>query len=635
MSLASLNKELHSRDAHLDRTRFSETPLHPAEELEAEKAAFQKTEGWTPSFQEKGDLYLVSPGQSRRKKLMLWGGVLVFLLIALGVGAFFGVKYYLQNDRVLVALQGPREAKSGEPVTYTITYTNGNRAPLKSAKLLLTFPESFTPEPASGLTLSGARAERDLGEIAPGASLSQAISGTFFGPKGTAGILRATLQYVPTGSSSAFEAAGEFSVTVATAPLELELSSPRELGSGQALDYVATYRNTSDRLLKAVHLKFAYPAEFTWLGATPEASDGSDDFSLGDLAPGSTGKVVVHGTLVGNPDENKGVSAWIGTLGSSGQFQEYARAEQGTRITSSPLVITQTVNGEKALTALPGDTLEYRLNYKNQGVAGLRDVVITESIDTTYLDVSRLKLTSGAYNAEEKKIYWRAADLPALSRLEPGAAGEIVFTIPVQKAFHLGPGEEKHISIRALATIDSPDIQTTLGQNKIIGSNLMEVKLGALVAVGLSTSYDDKRLAGSGPIPPKVGQTTTYTVEVSLENSSNELGGNRVVLKLPSSVSYANRSVPEDASVQWNERTHELAWDPGTLSPGRPKELLFQVSVTPNASDAGRPMVLVAEAHFTGKERFTGRDIDVTRPALDNTITGSNFESSKDGTVAP
>ncbi|MEI9966675.1 MAG: hypothetical protein WDN67_03520 [Candidatus Moraniibacteriota bacterium] len=420
-------------------------------------------------------------------------------------------------------------------------------------------------------------------------------------------------------------------MTIATSPLTIEIEAPRELGSGQELDYVVTYHNTSPKLLSGVHLKILYPGEFTFLSANPAPENGQDDWLLGDLAPNQTGKIVVHGALNGNPNENKGIVALVGVI-QNGTLEEYARAEQGTRIIMSPLAINQTVNDQTSLTVLPGDNLLYRLSYKNQGQIGLRQVVITQSIDTAFLDVSRLKLSSGAYDASQKKIFWRAADIPELAELTPGETGEITFTIPVLASFTLGQNDQKTIAIRSVATIDSPDIQTPLGQNKVIASNVMQVKLGALVGLTVLTSYDDERLRGSGPVPPVVGQETIYTLAVRLENSSNDLTESRVTMLLPSSVAYVGRPVPEDVALNWNERTHELSWDAGTLSPGKPKQFLFQVSITPNASQAGRSVVLVSKATFTGKERFTGRAITVARDQIDNAINTS-FESAKDGTV--
>ncbi len=97
------------------------------------------------------------------------------------------MKYFLSNDQVDLAINGPREAASAEKVTYALTYTNGNRAALKDAKLLVTFPDNFLPDAEEGFIMEGSRGEKALGEVLAGQGGTQSISGTFFGPKGRLG----------------------------------------------------------------------------------------------------------------------------------------------------------------------------------------------------------------------------------------------------------------------------------------------------------------------------------------------------------------------------------------------------------------------------------------------------------------
>lgn len=619
MSLEETNKKLYRPELLPDPSAEGEV-IHSQGELAEERAAFGRTEGWKDQSVHQ-DIYLVNPEAARRKKLWIWGAIAATALVLLAGGAYFGVREYLRGDRVTVQISGPQSVASAEDVSYTITFRNGNRVALENARLTLRFPGTFRPAQTPDKTWSAERAEKSMGAVAPGTDAVETITGRFFGAQGESGRIEAVLQYTPAGTSGNFEVKQEITVTLATSPVALEIEAPRELGPGQMLDYVITYRNTSPETLSNARLSLEYPQSFTFFSADPGPENGTNEWRLGDIGPNASGKIVVHGALSGAPNESKTIVATLGVLQGDNTLRTYNRVERGTRLATTPLTVTQTVNGATELTALPGDILTYVIRYANQGSVGMREAVITQSIDTAYLDVSRLELESGAYDAAQKMIVWRASDIPALGRLEPGASGEIRFTIPVLEQFASAGGP---VSIRSVATIDSPDVQTPLGQNKIIGSNVIAVKLGAQVAFEVMPSVSDAPFDNSGPVPPRVGSETTYTLRVRVAASASELSGARLTLSLPSGVVYKGKSAPSDASVQWNARTNELAWNAGALRPDAPKELFFQVGITPNANQVGKPVVLIGRAAFEARENFTGRAVTAERANIENGIFGGS-----------
>ena len=632
MSLEKLNEDLHSRESHLERARRPEEPSHSPEETQQEALAFQKTETWQRDVL-KDEIYIVNPGAKRRKKIIIWGVAFFFLGLFAAGGIYAWSSFALKKESVVLGIEGPQNVASAEEVSYTITYRNTNRMAIKDATLYLSFPGSFRPEESGTLKITGLRAEQAIGDVASGGSGQLTVSGKFFGSKGEKGNIGATLRYSSGSTSGVFENTSELQVTVASSPITFEIAAPTELASAQELEYIVSYSNQSTETFNNLRIRLSYPEEFQYLRADPAPSTGETEWYIGSLAPKASGKIVVRGVLSGGRDQYKKIRGEIGILQGDSTLLAYSESERQTKMIASPLSITQSVNDKTGLTVLPGDTLRYTIRYKNDGNIGLRDVIITQSIDTTYLDISRLSLQKGAYDASQKKIVWRASDIPELARMEPGASGEITFSIPVLRQFALGENAEKNIVIRSLATIDSPDIPAILVPNKMVGSNLLLIKLGALVALNVSALYTDTVIPNSGPVPPVVGQETTYTLRVRLENSSSDITSSRVIVALPSGVVYKGKSSPEGMTLGYNARTNELVWEIGTLSPGSPKELAFQVGITPNQSQVGKPVTLVTKTIFRARDAFASRDVYAERGEVNNSVNDDPNPNAQNGTV--
>lgn len=638
MSLEELNEKLHGRDVHLDRAR-QHTPYDPGQGAPDPgiEAQFQKTEAWrdpigsNPSSVQELMFSDISTRKRRRRIALVLGGIAALILIG---GLIFKVRAMLFDEaRVEVAITGPKDVASAEETTFTVTYANDNWAGLDNVTLVLSYPESFHPEASGVLEIQGPLAEVSLGKIKANTQGKALITGKFYGSKGDIVYLKATLRYTPKGVATVFEKAARFGVNVASSPLSLEITAPLELAAGQDVEYVINYGNVSDLSFSNLRVKAEYPEGFQFVSAEPRPSEGESVWYIGNLNARAEGKIIVRGVLSGTRDEHKRVRGMIGFFQGDGKFVAYAENERQMRIIASPFSLTQTVNGLTDITVSPGEVLQYVIRYKNESDIGLRDAILTVEINPTLLDMSRLVLKRGAYDAARKLIVWKASDIPSLGKIEPGASGEITFSVPVLSI--IPPENEKNLSIRSLAKIDSPDIPTAIGANKIIGSNMLLVKLNSLVGIAVKTLYDDATFPNSGPFPPKVGQETSYTLRLNVTNSSNDLKQARISVMLPTGVHYNGKFAPGRETVAFNERTNELVWELGTFAPtrGTPRELVFQVTAIPSPSDAGRPLILMNSATFTAKDAFTDQNIRVEKGETDSFLREDKTYGSISGNV--
>lgn len=631
MSLEDLNRELHSRDTHLDRARLVVHDEHTQEEIETEKQAFQKKEDW--QIEPKQEIYLVSPDVKKaRKKKIYWAAGIISTLLILGGASFFGYTYLKRQSAVSIAISGPASVASAEQVSFGFAYENKSFNEVSNATLLLTLPEGFRADPNDKMIVTGRNAEIKIGTIIRGATGKVSVAGKFYGAKGDKKNIDAVLRFSPKGSSSQFESKDSFEVILASSPLLFEVTAPGEVGSGQQVEYELLYENKSPEVFRNTRVVVEYPEGFQFASADPAPGEGENVWFLSELKPNQSGKIIIRGNLSGTRDSVKVLSASIGTLQGDNTLFAYNTLEKRTKIIASPLSIIQEANGSTETIVNPGDILTYTITYKNESAIGMRDVIIMQTVDPRFLDMSQLKLEQGAYDEASKRIIWRASDIPSLSKLEPGQGGTITYRVPVASSFKL-ESNEKNVGIRSLATIDSPDIRTSVESNKIVGSNLLIVRVGSLVALTVTPYFTGSDFENQGPLPPVVGSETSYTLKTKVTSSSNELREARVVFVLPSGVVYKEKSSPEEETVEFNKRSNEVVWEIGTLAPGKEKVLQLQVSITPNASQAGKDIELVRVATFTAKETFTNKTVTSVREGITNSLSDDSGVSEKSGTV--
>ncbi|MGK2848612.1 MAG: hypothetical protein ACSLEX_00895 [Minisyncoccota bacterium] len=614
MGLKDLNEKLHGRDVHLGRMN-QHTSFDPGQGIADEnvQAQFENTEQWQgiESPVSHQELLRIQTIRYRRRHLLAFMAGSVATLLVLGYSIFFIRSHLFGEERVEVIITGPKDVASSEETTFTVLYTNNNWAGLKNATLTIAYPETFRPMSSAVGVINGSVLEIPLNDIDARTQAKILVTGKFYGSKGDLAFIRATLRYSPNRVSTVFEKTTQFGVNVASSPLSLDMEAPLDMAVGQNVEYVIRYSNTSDIPFSNLRLKAEYPEGFQFTGAEPHSSEGEAVWYIGNLNAHAEGKIIIRGVLTGISNEVKQMKILLGFFQGDGTFVAYTESQRQTRLVSTPFSLTQTVNGLTNVSVFPGEILRYTIHYKNESALGMRDAILSLEIDPSYLDMSQLILNQGAYDPARKLIIWKASDFPALRNVAPGADGEINFSVPVLNTLQLEAG--KNFIIRSTAKIDSPDVPTTLGANKIISSNTLSIKLGSVTRLTARALYTGTPFVNAGPFPPVLGQETSYTLHFNVVNTSNDLQHTKITITLPTGVRFVGKYLPEQETVAFNERTNELLWDIGTLSPNTPlgRELFIQIANTPAPNQVGRSLILMQQAVLTAYDAFTKKEVRI------------------------
>lgn len=619
MALDELNDKLHSRDFHADRVR-KPTMFEPQGVIpDIALPEISQTENWQdPAATLKAEETLVPHKPSPHRKYwrvlaMAVGGVVLVAILA-GMVVKINTSRFSENN-IKVALSGASDVSSAERVTFTFDYNNDNWVKLRNATIVFDYPESFHPDAAPDLAVSQSRAEKKLGDIASHSQGKVTLSGKFYGFRGEQAVLSGTLRYSPSTSSSTFEKRTQKNVRVASSSLFFEIIAPTELASGQEVQYEIHYGNDGEMSFPNLRVRMDYPDTFVFTDADPRPLDGNGStvWSVGTLGPHADGRIVIRGRLSGERDQQKSVHGAIGFFQGDGSFAMYSEHEKRTRVVASPLAITLSVNGQERSGVLDaGDGLDYVVQYKNEGNVGIRDAILTVEMNSPYIDPSTIQFEGGAqgsYNQSSKVILWKASDMSALSRIEPGQGGKAAFRVQTYSDMGGRFSTARELQYQSVAKIDSPDIPAIVGITKVVASSVFTMKFNTSVTHGVRVSYQDGTFSDSGPLPPVVGQETTYTLHYTLSNTWNDVEGGRVKILFPTGIRYTGQRSPESEKMVFNERANELSWDVGTLRAGTTRTLAFQVGVTPEPGNTGQDVALISQSTFTGKDTFTGQDL--------------------------
>ena len=611
MPLNDLNQELYDPNSKdiVNRTH-EQSDYTPVVNKADQASPFDPNEQWKQP--QKG----MSPTQKRN----VWIAVSLFFAVVFLVGGAMFYSWWMKNafhqDRVVVSFEGPKEADSIQNVKYIIHYQNNNRVTLKNAEIQLSYSENFQPVDNLNLKfLSTSASKIFLGDIKPMTVGQIELKGVFYAPKDSPVFIKGELHFVPSNGTSELVMDDQIGVNITSAPVVMNVSAPQQVVDGDTLEYAIDYKNLDTKNLPNVQVRIDFPDGFQMVSSLPRPSEKDSYWYVGGLDANQGGKINIQGKMNGNTNDAKNTIISLGSLDQDGNFIVYNKQEINMRLVAPVLAITQKISDKIDNIVKPGELLKYVISYQNKSEIGMRDSIITVDINSSILDFSKITVDNkGFYDAAKGTITWKAADLPSLAIIAPGTGGNVSFTVPIKAIIPVVGKTDKNFVISSLAKIDSPDIPTPINSNKIIGSNKLELKLASKVLFDTTGFFNDSKIKNSGAMPMVVGSETTFTMHWQVTNISNDISKVNVTSALPSGVRWTGQIYPANEKITYNERTNQIVWDAGDILAGTglltpPREVAFQVGITPEINQAGSSVVLLTKSIFTAKDLFAGQDV--------------------------
>jgi len=622
MELEELKRKLYKPGAEFEERLKEPEIFKPGREKEKIKLEqWQKTEKKKTFFTPKRKTYLFRLGI----------GLGVVFLIIIGLTIWRGLTSFDKN-KVSLEILGPERLVSGDEAVYTIKYKNNTKIVLKEVKLIFYYPSESQLQGTGDLIQT-----IDLDNLGAGEENKVELKARIIGLKDSKKTAKAKLSYRPSTINSHFENETEFSTEIFSVPLVLDFDLPDRLTSGQSFSFTLEYHNQAQVDFKDLRLELEYPAGFNLKSAEPLPVERDNIWSIGDLMSGAKGKIFLNGTIEGQEGERKSFQAKLGVL-KDNQFVSYAEIIEALQISVSPLFVSQTVNDVANYIGKAGEILKYKIKYKNTTDMSINEIIITAHLEGQALDLSSLNLEKGSFDGVNQLITWNAGNLPELGLLEPYKEGEIGFSVKIKKPLPIKTYNDKNFIITNTVKIDSFKPPLPLINIQIKGESELVVKIASELAIRAKGFFRDDLIQNSGPLPPKIGQTTTYTIKWQLSNTSNDLKNVKVIAYLPPHVQWMNKIEPAGFDLKYNSQTGQLVWfvgdlpsATGILSPV--KQAAFQVSITPGLAHLGKLVELIGQSRATGQDSFIGLELESSDKPIDTDLPDDLTIKSRDGTV--
>jgi len=554
---------------------------------------------------------------------LMWFGIGLVAILAV-IATIIVLKSH-PAPQLTINFETPNQVLVGDPFVVTVSFSNNSGQALNNTQLSVLLPDgvSFLNEPQSQRVL-----EQSVGNIASGGTSSQTFNLIVTGNPNSVQHISATMTYgSATNATAQFESNGQTNLVVGDYALKFNFgNTPQSVFSGQNFTVTVDYNNQSPDAVANAQFSLHYPSAFSLVSSSiPFSANGSGGmWDLGTVSAGASSSFTFTGAFTGQANASY---ALAGTMSGTFDGQAYIIADQTANVTiaQAPLSLVIALNSAPNYVAEAGSQLNYTLTYTNNSNVTFQSPNITAKLTGAMFDLAKLQ-TAGAFNSVSNTITWNAANDPALATLAPGESGSVSFNLSAKTAYPIRLISDKNFMLKVLATITSPTVPpNTAGGTGTQSIVELDNKVGGAATIAAQGYFHDPSgITNSGPYPPKVNQTTKYTIHWVLTNYSTDLSSAAVSAYLESGSSFTGvvaSSMPSSTPT-YDQGTGLVTWTIPSIAAttgvlGKPLEATFQISNTPAVNQVNQPVTLLGQTTLTATDDFTGQQLT----ASDQSVT--------------
>ncbi len=604
--LESLEEKLYSNkfDQEESKSSFRSNRTHPT----------PVRGDWADDDSPKADPNIAEPVSTRNTfaflKQILVGAIILFVAsLAIAAYVFIGNRNVVSTKNILININTPLSIPGGEKLPVEINVTNQNNVALISADVLVEYSDGGRQP--DNLSQELKRYRETIGSVGIGTTVNKKYEVVFFGEEGESKDIKVTLEYRVQGSNAIFSKTETRSVSLSSAPVSVAILAPNEANSGEDLSFAVTVSANSSDIVGHLMLAADYPFGFQFAGADPNPSYGNNTWDLGDLKPGSTRTIKVHGQFSGNEGEERVIRFSIGTANLKDQRKigvVFLSKTQTISIAKPPIGVSLALGGsyDSEYVTSAGAPIRADVSFKNNLDTKITNVGVEVRLTGAILDRNSVSSQTGFYRSIDNTVVWDQTTNNFLGVLEPGDGG----TLSLSFATLSSAAGVKSSSINVQVTVTGSRLgaDSQVQQVKILTAST--VKITSQLAVSAMATYSSGPFQNSGPIPPKIEQETTYTITLSVTNSSNDLSNATVKTSMPIYTKWLGKISPESEDLKYNPIGGEIVWNVGDLKASpTPREVSFQISFLPSLTQVRNYPILLNEVSASGYDRFSGVNI--------------------------
>jgi len=544
---------------------------------------------------------------------------ILILFVAVSVAGFwYWHKNQYSKEILKLEILGPEVVQAGEEADYLVRFKNNGSVRLEDVKFSFEFPDHSLVENHPDL-----RVTQKLDDIYPGEERVLEFKARLFGKEGDVLTAKASLTYRPKNLKARYESQTSFSTQIKFVPLTLEFDLPLKAEKGEEISFSLNYFSNIEYTLENLRVKIEYPKGFEFGSASPQALD-EKEWDIFHLTQADGGRIKIRGKIEGDEGEQKIFKAQVGLIVNS-EFWPLKEVARSLEIVEPSLYISQTVNNSLNYTAKTGELLHYKIFFKNIGSKPIQKKFLIVKLDGEFFDLNSLKSEKGEYSAGDNTLIFDWKNIPSLRFLDAEEEGEVEFWVRVKDKEKI---REK---------IKNPVLRDAVSVGGVEKS--FETKINSEIELSQKVYFQQEEFFGnSGPLPPKVGETTTYTVVWQLKNYWNDLKNVKARMRLPKNVRLTGKMFPEDAKITFDSASKEVVWTVEEVEAFKgvediPLTVAFQIEFIPDASQRYKTALLVNKAEVVGEDTWTEQEIKGEAPEVDTTLPDEEGVGESQGIV--
>ena len=556
--------------------------------------------------------------------------IIIIILVGFALGAA-GFWYWQKNpyskEILKIEIIGPTEAVISEEVEYTIKLKNNGNVRLEETHLIFEFPEHTLFE--EGFSRRQEIGYEKLGDIYPGDEKTFKFKGRFFGKEGEMKTVKALVSFRPKNLKARYDRESAFTTIIKSIPLTFDFDIPSKIEVERDFRFSLNYYSSLNYPLSNLGIRIEYPLDFEFLESDPRGL-GKTEWEISLLNPAEGGRVEIKGKLSGETGQQKTFRAFLG-IWLKDEFVLLKEISKSVEIDRPGIFVSQRINNQSEYVASSGDLLHYEIFFRNVGNEPFLDLSLITTLEGNGFDFTTIKSNLGQFNKGDNFIVWDERDVSNLRFLDQGEEGKVEFWVNLKDGWEISSPAKKNAILKNIVLIPK------------VGKKEFETKVNSKLVISQKGYYQDEVFGNSGPIPPKVGEETTYTIIWQAKNYFNDVKNVKVKAVLPSNVRLTGKIFPEEESSKFtfDNNSREIIWmvkDSETLEAGTgvlnsAPNIAFQVVLTPTSGQIGEVPQVIGRAAITGEDQWTERVVEGRSWAIDASLLDDPSISSEQGVV--
>ncbi len=532
----------------------------------------------------------------------------IFFTILFGIG--FSIFKYVKNNKdvssvLKINISAPEKIGLGEDFFYEVEYKNNSNYSLNNLSLEFTYPENFILAEIYSIDETVDNKTWKIEKLGPNLSGKIKIRGKIINKEGSINLLTVKANYGIDGLSSGFLKESLNSVIIGSLPFQITNDFYSTVLVDEEYPLKLTFKDFPINQIDKFVLSFSGPENiFSIKNIVDKNSSSSstnltkiDDYNFSIAASSSDPFSFDFKYKISERKNDQENISWVlKYIDDNGKEFVFFEKQVILEIIKSDLNLNISINEFSTDTPINfGDTLNYVVTYNNKGDKDMKNVVIMAVLKSDFLDWKSLK-DENRGNVSRRTISWTSKEISDLEVLEPGEGGEIKFSINTSNSNNIEFGQDLKVNSYAQFSIgnieDFSDDDEHLNDNS---SNTIINEFNSDLSIQERVLYfnDDNIPVGSGPLPPVVGERTSFKYYWTLKNSLHELKDVRVELDLPGYVIWDNNYNVDAGNLSYDINNNKIVFTISRWPIGIDKvEVNFSVSIIPTEAEYNRIIIL-------------------------------------------